>query len=54
MIAQYADFMAILESARMYPEQIPPEVVIENSTLANKEVIVSKIEDSGEALKVKS
>jgi hypothetical protein len=42
--AQYADFMSMLEIARMYPEQIPPEVVIENSTLANKEVIVSKIE----------
>lgn len=35
--------MAMLEIARMYPEQIPPEVVVENSTLANKEVIAGKI-----------
>ena len=41
--ARYADFMAMLEIARMYPEQIPPEVVIENSTLANKEVIAGQI-----------
>ncbi len=27
----------------MYPEQIPPEVVVENSTLANKEVIAGQI-----------
>ncbi len=52
--ARYADFMAMLEIARMYPEQIPPEVVVENSTLANKEVIVSKIEGSSKAQKVKS
>jgi hypothetical protein len=41
--AQYADFMAMLEIARMYPERIPPEVVVENSTLANKEVIAGQI-----------
>jgi hypothetical protein len=27
----------------MYPDQIPPEVVIENSDLANKESIIDKI-----------
>ena len=41
--AQYADFMAMLEIARMYPDRIPPEVVIESSNLANKEAIVAKI-----------
>jgi len=44
--AKYADFMAMLEIARMYPEQIPPEVVIENSTLVNKEVIAGQIESA--------
>jgi hypothetical protein len=45
--AQYADFMSILEIAKMYPEQIPPEVVIENSNIANKEIIASKVVNSG-------
>ena len=30
----------------MYPEQIPAEVVIENSTLANKEVIAGQIDSA--------
>lgn len=38
--------MAMLEIARMYPEQIPPEVVVENSTLANKEVVAGQIESA--------
>ena len=42
--AQYADFMSMLEIARTYPDRLPPEVVIENSNLANKEVIVQQIE----------
>ena len=41
--AQYADFMSMLEIAKMYPEQIPAEVVIENSNLNNKEVIVGQV-----------
>ena len=41
--AQYADFMSMLEIAKMYPDRIPPEVVIENSTLANKEVIAQQV-----------
>ncbi len=44
--AQYADFMSMLEIAKMYPEQIPAEVVIENSNLANKEVIVGQLKSA--------
>jgi hypothetical protein len=33
----------MLEIARMYPDRIPPEVVIENSNLANKEVIAQQV-----------
>ena len=42
--ARYANFMSILEIARMYPERIPAEVVIENSDLANKEGIIQRME----------
>jgi hypothetical protein len=41
--ARYANFMSILEIARMYPERIPAEVVIENSDLANKEGIIQRM-----------
>ena len=41
--AKYADFMAIMEIARMYPERIPAEVVIENSGVNNKENIIDKL-----------
>jgi hypothetical protein len=41
--AQYANFLSILEIARMYPEQLGADVVIENSTLANKELILQKV-----------
>ncbi len=41
--ARYANFMSIMEIARMYPERIPAEVVIENSDLANKEGIVQRM-----------
>jgi hypothetical protein len=41
--AKYANFLSILEIARMYPEQIGAEVVIENSTLANKDVILQQV-----------
>jgi hypothetical protein len=46
--AQYADFMSILEIAKMYPDRIPPEVVIENSNLANKEVIAQQVTPAGD------
>lgn len=42
--ARYANFMSIMEIARMYPEQIGAEVVIENSDLANKEGILQQVE----------
>ncbi len=48
--AQYADFMSILEIAKMYPDRIPPEVVIENSNIANKEIIASKVAASSIAV----
>ncbi len=41
--ARYANFMSIMEIARMYPEQIPAEVVVENSDLLNKEKILHDI-----------
>ena len=41
--ARYANFMSIMEIARMYPEQIPAEVVVENSDLLNKEKILHGI-----------
>lgn len=41
--AQYADFLSILEIARMYPEQVGPDVVIENSTITNKDLILQKL-----------
>ena len=41
--ARYANFMSIMEIARMYPERIPAEVVIENSDLSNKEGIIQRM-----------
>jgi hypothetical protein len=41
--ARYANFMSIMEIARMYPEQIPAQVVVENSDLLNKEKILHDI-----------
>lgn len=45
--ARYANFMSILEIARMYPEQIPAQVVVENSDLLNKEKILQGIGAGG-------
>ena len=42
--ARYANFMAVMEIARMYPERVPAEVVIENSGIAEKEEIIDKLE----------
>ena len=52
--ARYADFMAMLEIARMYPDRIPPEVVIANSNLANKEVIAQQVKTVNNGGKVQS
>jgi len=41
--ARYAKFMSIMEIARMYPDQIGPEVLIENSDIPNKEEILQKV-----------
>jgi hypothetical protein len=41
--ARYAKFMSIMEIAKMYPDQIGPEVLIENSDMANKEEILQKV-----------
>jgi hypothetical protein len=35
--------MAVMEIARMYPERVPAEVVIENSGIAEKEEIIDKL-----------
>ncbi len=41
--ARYANFMSILEIARMYPDQIGPEVVIEHSDIPKKELILQEV-----------
>ncbi|MBW8015718.1 MAG: hypothetical protein FVQ82_05990 [Planctomycetes bacterium] len=41
--ARYANFMSIMEIAKLFPDRIPPEAVIENSDIANKESIIDKI-----------
>jgi hypothetical protein len=41
--AKYANFLSILEIARMYPQQVGAEVVIENSNLVNKDVILQQV-----------
>lgn len=41
--SQYANFMAVMEIARMYPDRIPPEVVIDNSGVTDKEGIIDKL-----------
>lgn len=41
--ARYANFMSVLEIARMYPERVPAEAVIENSDLADKETLLEQL-----------
>ena len=45
--ARYANFKSILEIAKMFPGQIPPEVVVENSDLSNKESIIDRLVTGG-------
>jgi hypothetical protein len=46
--ARYAKFMSIMEIAQMYPDQIGPEVLIENSDIPNKEEILQKVKPAAE------
>jgi hypothetical protein len=41
--SQYSNFMAVMEIARMYPERVPAEVVIENSGVTDKDGIIDKL-----------
>jgi hypothetical protein len=41
--ARYAKFMSIMEIAKMYPDRVGPEVLIENSDIPNKEEILQKV-----------
>lgn len=41
--ARYSKFMSIMEIAKMYPDQIGPEVLIENSDIPNKEAILQQV-----------
>jgi hypothetical protein len=41
--ARYANFTSILEIARMYPERVPAEAVIEQSNLADKETLLEQL-----------
>lgn len=43
--ARYANFMSIMEIARMYPDRIGPEMVIEHSDLPKKELIMQEIKE---------
>ena len=40
---RYANFMNVLEIARMYPERVPAEAVIERSDLADKEKLTEQL-----------
>jgi hypothetical protein len=40
---RYANFMNVLEIARMYPERVPAEAVIERSDLADKEKLMEQL-----------
>ena len=40
---RYANFMNVLEIARMFPERVPAEAVIERSDLADKEKLVEQL-----------
>jgi len=42
-IARFANFNNLMEIVKTFPNQIPPDVVIENSDLANKENIIDRI-----------
>ena len=41
--ARYANFANILEIARMFPERVPAEAVIEHSDLADKEKLIDQL-----------
>jgi len=41
--ARYANFKSVMEIAKMFPNQIPPEAVIENSDIINKEGLVDMV-----------
>ena len=41
--ARYANFANILEIAKMFPDRVPAEAVIENSDLANKEKLLEQL-----------
>ena len=42
-IARFANFTSLMAIVEKFPDRIPPEVVIENSDLSNKESIIDKI-----------
>ena len=45
--ARYANFMNILEIARLFPERVPAEAVIEQSNLADKETLLEQLVPEG-------
>jgi hypothetical protein len=49
-IARFANFSNLMEIVKTFPNQIPPDVVIENSDLANKENIIDRIVPLGTAI----
>ncbi len=48
--SQYSNFMAVMEIARMYPERVPAEVVIENSGVTDKDGIIDKLNQNTEKI----
>ncbi len=43
---RYANFMSILEIARMYPDRVPAEAVIDSSDIENKEKVIDQLNPS--------
>ena len=48
--ARYANFTAVMDIAKMFPDRIPPESVIENSNIINKEGLMDSVIPVEEAI----
>ena len=48
--ARYANFTSVMDVAKMFPDRIPPEAVIENSNIINKEGLIDTIIPVEEAI----
>lgn len=48
--ARYANFTSVMDIAKMFPDRIPPEAVIENSNIINKEGLLDTVIPIEEAI----